>query len=478
MKRVAAAALIATAVAASVPTLTSPASAATALAGYSASAEAAVVRIGVYEPAVPIPAEPQLDAGIGFARATTATGPSARAVASYLWPGDAVGDGLGVLLGDESLDYPVKTTSSFPPTEAGPPQNAIQINRGNGMSTAADGSTTRATVVGLGLGNGIGDPGSGLCALVKQCGKQPPVKVDLPDPIAASATVENLKSQTTVVLEDDRIIATARSTASGISVLGGLVTVDALDLRSESSSDATTGSAEGTLNIAGLRILGESVDLGDPVSIGGRPTKLPKLPPALERLGITLAYLEHAKAEEGAQGSLAARGLTITLDVAPLRDLLGLGGVAGPLDPALSSIDQLGPVLSGLLKLGTKIVVTVGDVRTRASATPAYTPGPAAPVPSAPVGTTSQPPLGTAPLPGFIAGGPVAVTPPLLTGTPTSIVLPGLGRVPTWFVLLGLAAAALVGWAVRGFGVWIYGGGNCLLGKTVGVPDLRKARSP
>lgn len=445
--------------------------------GYSASAEASIVRIGIYEPAIPIPAEPQVDASIGFARSTTATGPSSRGLASYLWPGDAVGDGLGVLLGNEALDYPVKSSSTYPATEAGPAHSAVQINTGNGMATSADGGTTRATVVGLGLGNGVGDPGNGLCRLVKNC-TDPPPNLDLPDPIAAAATIENLKSQSTVVLGEKSITATARSVASGISILGGLITIDGLDLRSESRSDATTGSSAGTSNITGLRVLGQKVDLGDPINIGGKPTAAPKLPQALEQLGIKVEYLEHQKSATGAAGSLTAQGLTITLDVAPLRNLLKLGGLSEVFGPAFSNVDQLGPVLTGLLKLGTKIVITVGDVRTRATATPAYL------FPTGPVGPPARGPVASgpgapdAPLPGLAPGPlPTTVTPPVVTVVPSSVDLPGLGRVPTWFVLAGLALVGLAAWAIRGFGTWIFGGGSCLLGNSIGVPDLRKART-
>jgi len=476
VRRVLAAALVC----ASVPVLAAPAVADTDLGGYSASAEASIVRIGIFESAVPIPAEPQVDVSVGYARSTTANGPSARGLASFFWPGDAVGDGLGVLLGNEALDYPIKTNSSFPATETGPAENAVQINEGNGMATSADGRTTRATVVGLGLGNGIGDPGSGLCQLLKKCTNEPP-KVDLPDPIAAAATIENLKSQSTVVLGEKSITATARSVASGISILGGLITIDGLDLRSESTSDAARGSATGTSNITGLRVLGQKVDLGDPVTIGGKSSPPPRLPQVLAQLGIKIEYLEHQKSQKGAAGSLDAQGLTITLDVAPLRNLLKLGGLSEMLAPGLSNIDQLGPLLTGLLKLGTKIVITVGDVRTSATASPAYAfpTGPLGPPNQGPIDgggplapdSASIPDLAPAPL-------PTAVDPPPAVVAPASVDLPGLGRVPTWFVLAGLALVSLLAWGFRGFGAWIFGGGSCLLGTSIGVPDLRKVRSP
>ncbi|MCW2751648.1 MAG: hypothetical protein JWR83_2758 [Aeromicrobium sp.] len=471
-------ALAATLLVASIAATTPPASADSSLGGYSASAEAAVVRIGIYEPAIPIPADPEVDASIGYARSTTTTGPSARGLASYLWPGDAVGDGLGVLLGNEALDYPVKSSSNFPATDTGPAQNAVQINDGNGMSTSADGETTQATVVGLGLGNGIGDPGKGLCKLMKKCPTQPTL-VNLPDPIAAAATIESLKSTSTVVLGDKSITATARSVASGISILGGIIAINGLDLRSESTSDGATGAPSGTLNITGLIVLGRKIDLGSSTSIGGKPATAPKLPQLLKALGITIEYLQNQKSESGATGSLNAQGLTITLDVAVLRNLLKLSGLSEPLASALSNIDQLGPLLTGLLQLGTKIVITVGDVRTSAKAGPAYLfpTGPTAQPTTPPVDASGSPPSALAPFPGLAPGQPATIaSPPVLTAEPTSVYLPGLGRVPMWFVLAGLALVGLAAMGTRRFGTLILGGGNCLLGKSIGVPDLRKAR--
>lgn len=456
-----------------------PAAAETALGGYSASAEAAVVRVGIYEPAVPIPAEPQIDASIGFARATTATGPSARGLASYLWPGDAVGDGLGVLLGDESLDYPVKTSSSYPATDTSPAENAVQITAGNGMRTSADGTTTRAKVTGLGLGNGVGEPGKGLCQLLKKCPDEE-TKVDLPDPLAAVATIENLTSDSSVVLGEKTVTATAHTAASGISVLGGLVTVEAMDLRSRSASDGTKGSAEGTTTITGLRVLGQRVALGSD-GLGGAPTVPQGLPPLLEQLGLGIDYVRHHESEKGQAGALSAEGLTITLDVAPLRALLGEDTLPALLAPLLTDVDQAGPVLLGLLKLGTKIVITVGDVRTRATASPSYE-GPVVPSsepPTAPVagGGTGAVVPGLAPPPGLALGQPTPGVVPVVTAVPPTIEIPGLGEVPAWFVLLGLALVGLAAWGTRGFGTWIFGAGSCGHGSAVGVPDLRKVRS-
>lgn len=459
MRRVVAAVLVATSLTALAPS----ARAEPGLGAYSALAEAAIVRIGLYEQAIPIPAEPQVDIGIGFARANTANGPSSRGLASYLWPGDAVGDGLGVLMGNESLAYPVKTSASYPATETSPAQSSVRINDGSGMSSTADDRTTRATVVGLGVGNGTGSPG------------------ELPDPVAAAATIENLKSQSTVVLEEDGITATARSVASGISVLGGLITLDGLDMRSETRSDGVTGTVRGISNITGLRVLGQAVDLGDPVNLAGQQAAPPKLPQALAELGIKVEYLENQRTTDGAAGALQAQGLTITLDVAPLRDLLQLGGLSDVVSPALVNVDQAGPVLLGLLKLGSKIVITLGDVRTRASAAPAYVapdvavtgPVEGSVVPDSPVGSGNPflPDAADVPL-----APPLA--PPAVTVAPASVDLPGLGQVPRWFLLAGLALVALAGWGIRGFGTWVFGGGTCLHGNSLGVPDLRKALSP
>jgi len=476
--------IVATVVGISTP-LISPASpaAASSLGGYNANAEAASVRIAIYDPAIPIPAEPQVDASIGLARANTSTGPSSRALASYLWPGDAIGDGLGVLAGNEAMDYPVKVNSKYPASDSAPATNAVQLTDGNGMATSANETTTRATVAGLGLGSNLASgTGQGLCALLKQTCPTPEVGMELPPELASAASMEKVKSQSTVELGEDSITATARSTVSGLSLLAGMITVDSIDMTSTARSDGTRATNSAHAKVVGLRVAGHAVDLGDPVSIEGDETPAPNEPIDLADLGIKVEYLTNAGKVDGAVASRGVQGLTITVDVAVLGKVLGGDALSGALAPVIGDIPNLGPLLVGLLRLGSKIVITVGDVRTSVNAAEAYIGPDYAPTDDdfepSPPGSASVDPDGG--FPGLVPGDVVpGVAPPTVTQTPTDLApvvfqFPGLGRTPSLLILLGLAAAGLFGWLFRAVGAFVMGGDDCQLGLSVGVPNLRE----
>lgn len=469
------------------PVVSSPpaAYADTTLGGYTASAAAAVVRVQIFEPSLPIPANPQIDATIGFARSNTGLGPSSRALASYLWPGDTLGDGLGTLAGNDNFDYPVKVNSKYPATDVAPAHNTVQLTDGNGMTTSADDTTTQSTVTVLEAGPNLASGlGSGLCALLKQsCPAPAAPKFELPGALSTVATVDTARSQSTVVLKGDTITASARTKVSGLSLLAGLITIDGVDMTAIASSNGEKSTTDGAAKVTGLRVAGQGVDVGNPVDLGGSKTQAPKVPIDLSAVGITVEYLKVTRTASGASGGLSSEGLTITIDASKLSKLLGTNALTGPLGTLLEQIPNAGPLLSGLLKLGSKIVITIGDVRSAATASPPYvvTPlGPTAPVVNPPTGTNTVVPSTPLPagFPGVINPG-AGTPPPLLADVPTTQVaapfqFPGLAQTPSLLILCGLLAIGLFGWAFKGLGAYFFGADDCLLGASVGVPNLRE----
>ena len=108
--------------------------------GYSSLATAAPVKIEIYEPTIPIPANPQLEVELGYTKVEADSG-SSLGRASWLWPGDPVGEGaktFGEQLGLPPQlfenGYPVQVNSGQP---SGADQQADEPFPGAVMRTSA-----------------------------------------------------------------------------------------------------------------------------------------------------------------------------------------------------------------------------------------------------------------------------------------------------------------------------------------------------
>ncbi|MDT4922075.1 MAG: hypothetical protein QOI15_2977, partial [Pseudonocardiales bacterium] len=468
-----------------------PSSADTSLGGYSGVAQAEAIRIQIFDPVIPIPTDPgkpQVDAGIAYSKSIVDTGPVTRATASYLWPGDVLGDGFGQLVGNDAAQYAIQVNSRYPETAAAPANNTAQLTDGNGMTTSTDGFHTKATTTGLGVVGPDTDLLSGIGEGLKNLplgGHKTPTpnqpSPELPLPIgqmlAGLATVKNVSTTSTVDVEDKSVTVTAHAQMSEISLLHGLITIDGIKVTSTVASDGKKATTSGTIRPVGITVAGLDIGLdGKGVAIGGGDSTAPPEIPStvtdlLRRLGIEFTYAPTTQSIDGATGTLASDALVISIDTQPLKTALNVGGLIGPLQDLVGRIPKLGSQLGPLLGLGPKIVFRIGDVFTSATAAPAYV-GPVIPPsggggnpgggnPGGNTGGGTVPGTGGGVIPPA-GGGPV--TNPPVTGPPisqpsqpTAFALPGLGDIPKMMILAGLALALAAGWLFRTLGGFLFG---------------------
>jgi hypothetical protein len=122
-----------------------------AFGGYSTEATATPVKIEIYEPTIPVPASPQAELDLAYTKAEAASGPTGKGVASWLWPGDPVGEGCKTFveqlgLGQTGLckdGYPVQVNSETPGDQG---QQSDEPFPGSLMRTSSSPKGVRSTV--------------------------------------------------------------------------------------------------------------------------------------------------------------------------------------------------------------------------------------------------------------------------------------------------------------------------------------------
>lgn len=134
-------------------------------AGYAATTTATPVRIEIFEPTIPIPAQPQAELNLGYS-VVKADSSTSRGRASFMWPGDAVGEGFKTIVENLGFPpeisgplaergYPVQVNSNHP---AGPERQADEPFPGVVNRTRATESKTFAEV-GYSTDCRLGEPG-------------------------------------------------------------------------------------------------------------------------------------------------------------------------------------------------------------------------------------------------------------------------------------------------------------------------------
>lgn len=309
-------------------------------AGFAATALATPVRLEVYEQTIPLPATPQGELNFGYA-VVKADSSTSRGKASYLWPGDAVGEGFKTIaeavltpfgFPPEVTDpiyesgYPIQVNSNHP---AGPPSESDEQVPGSIQRTSASAEKTTAlsgysTNCKLGQeqpaeegeGGGEGEEGPipglpdlpfpGLDALgkaltsatsdagasgkgtsdkgagEKAAAEEEPCR--LPAELTTIIDMGGFGAQTTVTRGEDedgveRVKAVSRSVVGEISLLLGIVQIDGLVATATSTSDGAKATTTGETDYGTLTIAGQKFRYGsDGFEAAGTPQDLPGLP--------------------------------------------------------------------------------------------------------------------------------------------------------------------------------------------------------
>ncbi|MEY9858973.1 hypothetical protein ABH935_004600 [Catenulispora sp. GAS73] len=403
------------------------------LGGWTVSASAAPITMEIYDPKIPIPAQPgqpNLEFDLSFTRASYGSGPTGAATASWLWPGDAIAFGLGQLFNNPGVKYPILTNVQFP---GATPDATMQPIPGSYMQshTDANGSTSVSTF-GLPLpGTGPSLPGSsptsapssapsapsGLLGGLLGGGSLPPLQLpDLGTLIqfltgqSALVDIQGERSQTSATVTNGKAVATAESDAGKLLLLGGLIEFDGLKVTSQSTSDGVKGTSAGNVDYGSMSVAGVTFGItANGIQTPAGLIALPQLPDTVNQLlaplGISIALPAAGDVSKDTAGEMFSHGLQVTIDTAKLKAML-------PLTPVLTQLfAQIPPdlmktltqglpptvtsVINSLPQLAPKIVLTIGSAKSKADASQAInlsggaTGGPSSP-PSSSAGSSSS----------------------------------------------------------------------------------------
>lgn len=487
--------------------------------GFATQATATPLRLEVHEPAIPVPADPQLEMNFSYTNVVGSSGPTYNARASAMWPGNPVGEGLKTIVEQAGLPpqlgaagYPVQVNAQSPGTPSEQSQEFLpgmigRVSANDKGAIARAGYSTAGKVSGDDSGSSSNTTNlldslkngdlSALGSLLGGTSDADPTAASNPlGALSLVLSVGGMSSSSRTTYDADSVSATASAQLGEVDLIGGLVKLEGITVSSTSTGKLSGSTTTPKVTYGGLTIAGTPFKLtSDGIEAAGKTTAIPGLPDApakaLETLGISITLPKPIKSAKGGQSSSSAAGPTITIDTQPLTNLLMLDKL--PLGDLVNKLPDSAGELKGLLlaalEAHPKIVAILGDVSSQAQVVPAISFGgtggttPAAPGPSAAAGpTTTQPPantggggVGGVGVPAPSAGGPVpAVTTPLQT-TAAVPGLPPLGSVPGMLTLGGALLALAAGWWLRRGLAAIFGGaGPCAHGLQSGLPDLRK----
>lgn len=417
---------------------------------YALSATATPARIEIFEQTIPIPVpggQPQVELNLPYATAEAATG-LATSRASYLWPGDNVGEGAKTF-GEQLMLPPQLFENGYPlqvnASTTGEPSQADEpfpgtVQRATASperATARAGFSPDGSVGDRGADGGEGDGGGdeggaagGLPGLpelpldalgelgaalgggassipllpgrASAAVEEPPPNSPLPAEIASVVDLDG--GVATVVLDTagPGVSSTARSLLGDVALLGGVVVLEGVTGTVRITSDGGEPVAVGETTIGGISIAGQRFAFTqDGPEAGGQASPLPGLPDdpaaALEALGISLGTPE-VTTETLEDGTLVARGtaLRIGLDLGVAKQVLSALPLGMVIDAIPEEAAELKEALQTINALSPRFVVRLGNAT--ASATILDPIAPVAP-------GTAGPPAGGGKGSGAAAGG-------------------------------------------------------------------------
>lgn len=387
--------------------------------GYSAQTSAQPVYVEIYEPTIPIPATPQAEMSFAYTK-VVADSSTARGRASFVWPGDAVGEGAKTI--EESVLTPFHLPAEItdPIYEAGYP---VQVNSGYPSGPEVDeeksfpgavertGATEKMTYAQTGYsvtcdtsgddGDDDGDGGGGGIPGVPGLPDLPlplPTAVDgvLPSdsssreattsrssvrtaadegsdeetdcqtaPLAALASFGGMESATYTQRTDDEIIGVSRSAVGDVTIAGGVVVLSGVTAKVTSSSDGTKPVGKGRANYGTITIGGEEFAIGpDGIEGGGQSQPIPGLPDdpdkALQQLGITITVPKPVYEVNGKAVKSLVEGLVVQVDTKTLSGAIRQLPLQDVIAQLPDDFAELKKALQAAANLSPRIVMHLG----------------------------------------------------------------------------------------------------------------------
>jgi hypothetical protein len=450
----------------------------TGLGGFSIAVNAAPFKVLLDDPANPLPRPvdaPIAEADPSFTSAELGSGPVGHGIASSLWPGQLLGQGLNQVAPGAPA-YPVQVNARYPDK----PFTAQDQSGGTLMRSTALGLDVSATA-------------------------------SLPSRSVPGTIEVGPITSTSVATVDVHSVAIGRASSSvaDVSLLAGIIKVGAVTTTVETRSDGKHPTSSGSTVVSGLTVAGQGYVVDDqgarPVGaaggVGSGPLPAGVLDPA-KAAGITIAPLTQTTTKDADSLTRDASGLQITVDTTLLRSTLS-STVPSALTSALYGVFAQAPAqVRGYLfyslattpkitfLLGASHSTTAANLPLTFSFPPDLGGGLGLPPPG---GAGSGPVAVPAGLPG---GGPVtsgsALPPTRSAGQPPAVADPVLAPAASSqaggadpfhgvspLLLLGAALlAGLAGWGLQRLQALAIAGAvpaGCALGAPSDLPDLRGA---